>query len=199
VPVSCYRIEAELRHDVVFAAVPDTAWVGVTFTGQHVPSPDGVHHVVGNVAFNDWKPARVPVGDRVETKGVARIQLFWFLNQPADGKFLYNLFAHRPKNDCAYFPHFEGPPKQRPWRTLALNVSPDAFCGFWGADPAMTMGPLSGADVPGFTEHLQESWPVTRGVALRPLEQRWVGVMVYGAKCTVRRLRVIPLSPADQP
>jgi serine/threonine protein kinase len=198
VPTPCYRIEAELRHDNQLGAPLPESWVGVTFTGRHVPSPDGVHHVAANVSFDEWNPAMVRVGNKLEPRRLAHIELRWFLHTPPDGEVLYPHRWKCPANHDAIFAPAE-PGAERPWRTLAVNVGPQGATAFWGDDPPTQLGPLSRADFPAFARELREDWPMVRRTELEPLEQRRVGVMVYGARCTVRRLRVIPLPPAEQP
>jgi serine/threonine protein kinase len=66
VPVPRYRLYAEFQHDKSdFGPVGDSG-VGVTFTGRHVPSPDGMQHVVGAVAVDDWY-TRIVLGKNATT------------------------------------------------------------------------------------------------------------------------------------
>jgi serine/threonine protein kinase len=197
VGVSRYRIEAELRHDTNVSGSRGESWVGVTFTGRHVPTRAGVHHVVADASFDDWKVYHLP-REAGAPKRVAQLELRWFLDTPPDGEAPYREERQVPAECTALFPPADETVPGRPWRSLTVDVGPDKVTGSWGAAPPVPIGGFGRAEFPLFASHLREHQATVRDADLGPLDGRRVGVMVHGAQCTVRRLRVVPQPPADQ-
>ncbi len=195
VPAPSYRIEAELRHDVSPVPSRSQSWVGVTFAARHIASAGRTDHIVAGMAFDDWKVWPQEIGDRTRLTCVAELQLRWFVETPPDGEPPYGQDLCQ-RHDIRY-PAVPDLTARRPWRTLAVRVGSEGITGSWGDEPALPVGPLTGAHSSRLAEFVRERQPALRGIEVEPLGERRVAVMVDGGQCTVRRLRVVPLSPAD--
>jgi hypothetical protein len=197
ISVPRYRIEVELCHDHG-SYQQNKSWVGVTFTGRHVPSPEGGHHVVANASFNDWEVLRLAAANGlIESKCSAQLELRWYLDTPPDGEFSYPQEMQYPRFHKIFFPPVWG--AWKPWRNLTVEVGPAEAVADWGADPAVRIGTLERGEFARFSGNLLKHQAAVRRITLGPLEERRVGVMVVGGQCTVRRLRVVPLPLRDEP
>ncbi len=192
VPISDYRIHAELRHDRTrFGPVGD-AGVGVTFTGRHVNSPDGGQHVVAAVGLNDWDQRQ---HDK-KLQSRAMLQLVWYLDTPTDGE---NPFKHRllyPPKRTAWYPSPVG--SEGIMHTLVIDVHPEATTAELGDCPGQKMGPLLPAHFLTFSSKLHAGTKEVKDVEIDPLNQPAIGVLVSGGQCTIRRLRIVPQPQATQ-
>jgi hypothetical protein len=186
-PAPPYRVEAEFRHDYTrFGPVGDSG-VGVTFTGRHVSSPDGMQHVVGAVMIDDW-------GGRADDEGKrqnrARIQLIWYLDTPTDGRSPFKHHLCFPPNQAA---DYTWPAEsEKSMHTLAIDVQPEGTSAFLGDAPQKILGPLRPDLFTWFADRLPAVHEEVRGVDLGSLNQPAVGVLVSGGQCTIRRLRIVP-------
>src|SRR5262249_39520808 len=162
--------------------------VGVTFTGRHVPGRVGTQHVVTNVAFDDWKTWPPHATGSSERKCVARIELRWFLDAAPDGEWPNREYMHYPPKRYAFFTPADRTRGEKPWRTLAINVGPEETTAFWDTNRPVPMGPLRRSEYSLFARLLRETEAAARNTDLGPLDERRVGVMVFAAQCTLRRL-----------
>jgi hypothetical protein len=192
VPISHYRVHAELRHDRSrFGPVGDGG-VGVTFTGRHAPSPHGGQHVVAAVALNDWDQ-RSRSG---KLQSRAMMQLVWYLDTPTDGQ---SPFKHRicyPPNETLWYPSPTGP--DGALHTLDIDVKPEGYTAVLGDSPGQTMGPLQPNHFLTFSKILRTKEIKTRDAELDPLKHQAIGVLVSGGQCTIRELRIVPQPQATQ-
>jgi serine/threonine protein kinase len=194
VPVSHYRIEAELRHDRTwFGSVPESG-VGVTFTSRHIPSPDGVQHVVGAVVLNDWdNVSDMKMPGKEEREKRAKLQLIWYVDTLTDGRSPFTPhLCSTPNGQVAY----KGPADPQSFHTLQIEIHPEGTTAILGDAPETTMGPLPPDLFSWFGNSLRAKHEEVRGVDLDPLNNPTIGLVVRGGQCTIRRLRIIPAGNA---
>jgi hypothetical protein len=186
IPIPGYRIHAEFRHDPSqFPPVPD-AGVGITFTGQHVPSTDGTQHVYGAVGLSDRAIESPPL------RGRALLEMVWYHETRTDGRspFRHSIGCPGQPYDVVY----PCPPeKQGDWHTIEIEVTAEGSTAVLGDYPERTLGPLRHRNYLKFVDALRDNEEAINAVDLEPLDRPAVGVLVCGSKCTVRRLRIVPL------
>jgi serine/threonine protein kinase len=189
VPLLRYRIEAEFRQDRTFFGPVGRGGVGITFTGRHVPSRDGSHHVVGAVVLDDWGNPKAPGVLRNGKRHFrAMLQLLWYLNTPTNSQSPFkNSFLFPPNHTALYLP-----PAGPTFHRLVFDVDPKGTTALLAESPGQKMGPLTNDYFLRFSQVLRKAQPEVRDVDLDPLNHPAVGVLVSGGKCTIRRLRIVP-------
>jgi serine/threonine-protein kinase len=193
VPVSRYRLHAELRHDWTRFARVRYAGVGVTYTHRTAFSPEGTHHVIAGVVLNDWDQ-RPRAGKQ---QSPALLRLTWFLDTPTDGQSAFpQRFCHPPEPYLAWY----SSPAARDGipHVLDIDVAPEGTTAVLGDSPEQPLGPLRPEVFDRFSNILRTDQKEAKDVDLGPLNQPAIGVVVSGGQCTVRRLRIVPQSEPVQ-
>jgi serine/threonine-protein kinase len=191
IPVPRYRLHAEFRHDrTQFGPVGDSG-VGIMFTGRHLPSPDGMQHVVAAVAIDDWSNRpHAGVGGGVRSQRLALLQLIWYLDTPTDGRSPFKHHLCYPPKQSASYTVPSG--SEAVMHSLVIDVTPEGTTAVLGDSPEETMGPLLPDLFSWFSDRLHALNAEVRDIDLGPLNQPAVGVLVSGGQCTLKRLRVVP-------
>jgi serine/threonine protein kinase len=185
IPALRYRIHAELRQDPTQFPPGNSSAVGITFTGRHVESPSGIHHVFGAATVTDWPDDTSPPRCR------GRLQAFWYLETSVDGKWAFKREILYPPRNIAYLPR---PAEKRgDWHTIDVEVAPGEWRAVLDDAQDRMMGPIREQDYLWFSGQLLKKQAAVRGVDFGPLARPAVGVLVLSGQCVIRSLRIEPL------